>query len=134
MQKHFVRTAYAAAYLGGVGLLGVILGSGFVHGPFARMTHVPCPGCGSTRAVRAALSLHFGEAIHLNPMAPIIAASIAVLAVEGLWRILRDGHLRELAAGVTGPWALRVLAAAVVLEVPIWCLRFFGLFGGPVAV
>ena len=136
MKKHFlgVRMAYAAVYVGAVALLGLFVGSGAIRCPFAMVTHMPCPGCGSTRAVRAALALHFGDALRYNPMAPIIAACMLVLAVEGLVRILRDGHLRDLASGRVGPWALRILATSVALQIPIWCLRFFGLFGGPVAV
>lgn len=136
MKKHSLsrRFAWAAAYLGGLGLLGVVVGSGVFRCPFALLMHVPCPGCGSTRAVRAALELHFGEAFHWNPMAPFIAACMGVVALQALWLILREGSVRDLAVRGASPWALRLLALSVVLQVPIWALRFFGLLGGPVAV
>ena len=136
MKKHSLsrRIAWAAAYLGGLGSLGALIGSGFFRCPFALLMHVPCPGCGSTRAVRAALGLHFGEALRWNPMAPFIAACMGVVAAQALVLILRDGSVRDLAARGASPWALKLLALSVALQLPIWALRFFGLFGGPVAV
>jgi hypothetical protein len=128
------RIGLAAAYAAGIAALGLVLGSGVIRCPFASLTHHPCPGCGSTRSVLALLSLHFGEAFRLNPAAPVIAVSTGVVILDGLFRVLRDGHAKDL--GMTGParWALRALVIATVLEVPIWALRFFGLFGGPVPV
>lgn len=112
----------------------LVLASGVIHCPFAAMTHLPCPGCGSTRSVLALLHLHVGEALYFNPAAPVIVGSITAIAFEGLWRVVRDGHAKDL--GVNGParWALRALVLATVLQIPIWALRFFGLFGGPVPV
>jgi len=136
MQKRSlpVRAALAAAYATGVAAVVLVLGSGVIRCPFAAVTHHPCPGCGSTRAVLALVSLHVGEAFRLNPSAPIIAASVGVIVVEGFVRVLRDGHARDLAVRGVGSWAVRALVVAVLLEIPVWALRFFGLFGGPVAV
>ena len=128
------RIALASAYAAAIGAFGALLGSGLVRCPFAAATHMPCPGCGSTRAVLALLHLHFGEALRFNPTAPIIAACIGVLIVEGLWMVVRDGHARDLAVTGAGRWAIRGIVVAVALQFPIWALRFFGLFGGPVPV
>ncbi len=132
MQKRNI--ARASAYATAIAALGVVLASGFVRCPFAALTHHPCPGCGSTRAVLALLSLDFVGALRFNPAAPLIALATSVVAAEGLWMVVRDGHAKKLGMGGASAWALRVLVAAVVLEVPIWALRFFGLFGGPVPV
>ena len=128
------RIALAALYAAGIGAVGVLLGSGLFRCPFAAMTHTPCPGCGSTRAVLALLHFHFGEAMRFNPTAPIIAVCVGVLTVEGLWMVVRDGHARDLAVNGAGRWAIRGIVVAVALQIPIWALRFFGLFGGPVPV
>lgn len=128
------RIGRAALYAGGVGGVVALLASGVIRCPFAALTHHPCPGCGSTRAVLAFASFHFREAFRLNPTAPIVAAAIGVLVAEGLVRVLRDGHARDLAVRGVGHWAVRALVVAVLLELPIWALRFFGLFGGPVPV
>ena len=118
----------------GLAAFGALILSGLVRCPFATIMHVPCPGCGSTRAVRAVLSLDFATAMRFNPMAPVITLAVAVLAVDGILRILRDGQARDLAMQGPSAWAVRTLAVCVVLELPIWALRFFGLFGGPVPV
>jgi len=117
-----------------MGAIAALLLSGAIRCPFAAMTHQPCPGCGSTRAVIALLHFHFGEALRFNPSAPIVAICVGVIAAEGLFRVVRDGHARDLALQGPGRWALRGLVLAVVLQLPIWALRFFGLFGGPVPV
>lgn len=136
MQKRSLpaRVGLAALYGAAAAALGGVLGSGVIRCPFAALTHHPCPGCGSTRAVVALLSLHFGEAFRLNPCAPFVAAAAGALLLEGLFRVVRDGHARDLAVRGVGQWALRVLVVATVLELPVWALRFFGLFGGPVPV
>jgi Protein of unknown function (DUF2752) len=128
------RVGLAALYAAGIAAIGLVLGSGLIRCPFAAMTHTPCPGCGSTRAVLALLHLHVGEAMRFNPTAPIIAICIGVLTVEGLWMVVRDGHARDLAVNGPGRWAIRGIVVAVMLQFPIWALRFFGLFGGPVPV
>ncbi len=114
--------------------IALVLGSGVVQCPFAAMTHEPCPGCGSTRSVLALLHLHVGQAFFLNPSAPIVVASVSVIAAEGLYLVARDGHAKDLAVRGASRWALRALVLATILQVPIWALRFFGLFGGPVPV
>ncbi len=112
----------------------MVMLSGFVHCPVASLTHRPCPGCGSTRAVRAVLSFDFAAALRFNPAAPVVVACIGVIALEGLWLVVRDGNAGQLAAKGPGKWAVRVLVVAVAAEFVIWGLRFFGLFGGPVPV
>jgi hypothetical protein len=129
-QRWFRASGYAAAIAAGF----YVLASGVVRCPFAAIFHQPCPGCGTTRAVRALLSLDFATAIHFNPMAPLVVLSVAVIVCEGLWLVVQEGHAKNLGMRTATTWALRVLAVAVVLEVPIWALRFFGLFGGPVPV
>jgi hypothetical protein len=128
------RVAYATATLAGISGLALVLGSGIVRCPFAAVTHMPCPGCGSTRAVRAALSFDFTTAFRFNPAAPIVAACVGLIALEAIWLLLREGHVRDLAMRGTTSWAVRALVACTLLEIPIWALRFFGLFGGPVPI
>jgi hypothetical protein len=128
------RIALASVYAAGVAALAGVLGTGLIRCPFAMMTHMPCPGCGSTRAVVALMHFHFGDALRFNPSAPIVAICVGVLVVEGLWMVVRDGHAHELALRGPGRGALTGLVVAVALQFPIWALRFFGLFGGPVPV
>lgn len=39
--------------------------------PIYALTHIPCPGCGMTRACKAALRFNFTEAIKYNCLFPI---------------------------------------------------------------
>ncbi len=128
------NVARASAYGAAIGAIAIVLGSGVMHCPFATLTHQPCPGCGSTRAMRALLTLDFSTAFRMNPVAPLLAIAIGVLVVQGLWNVARDGNAGELGVRGASKWAVYGLCAAVVLEIPIWALRFFGLFGGPVPV
>jgi hypothetical protein len=55
--------------------------------PLRTLTGVPCPLCGSTRGVIAAVHGHIGHALTLNP-ASIVVLVLAALLVAG-WRIER---------------------------------------------
>ena len=55
--------------------------------PLRTLTGVPCPLCGMTRGVTAAVHLEFGRAVFLNP-GSIAAVVIAVLALVA-WRTKR---------------------------------------------
>ncbi len=126
--------ARSAAYGAAICALAAVLSSGAMKCPVATLTHRPCPGCGSTRAVLALLHLDVAGAFRFNPVAPIVAVCIGVLVAEGLWSVARDGHARELGLRGASRYALYGLLVAIVLQIPIWALRFFGLFGGPVPV
>jgi hypothetical protein len=55
--------------------------------PLRTLTGVPCPLCGSTRGVIAAVHGHIGHALALNP-ASILVLVLAVAIVVG-WRVER---------------------------------------------
>lgn len=124
----------AALTLGTLGLGGALLGSGRVECAFARLVHIPCPACGSTRAALALLHLDLAQALRLNPAAPFVLVTLGALGARGVFLMARDGHVQALGEGKAGGWILRALVAGLVLQVAVWALRFFGLFGGPVPV
>lgn len=126
-----VRAAGAAAGLGFTGLFLVLIG---LRCPFAETFHVPCPGCGSTRAVRALLHLDFAAAVHFNPVAPLVFGLIGLIAARGIFLLAREGSTQRLGEGRFGKFIFSGLFVAVSLEIVVWALRFFGLFGGPVPV
>jgi hypothetical protein len=101
---------------------------------FARVCHLPCPGCGSTRAVLALLSGDVHGVLVNNPLGPVVATILGLFALQSLGSMFRHGDFREVGAGRLGRclrYAAYVVGAA---ELALWGLRFFGLFGGPVAV
>ena len=66
-----------ALALAGFFLLGWIQlpsGPAFSICAFRRMTGIPCPGCGMTRAVSALARGQFLLALHFHPFAPLLLA------------------------------------------------------------
>lgn len=58
---------------------------------FKRIYHIPCPACGSTRAVMEICQGHLKEAFMLNPNGFLLASVLVVLPV---W-LLYDGLLKR---------------------------------------
>lgn len=79
--------------------------------PLKRFTGVPCPTCGTTRAVLLALRGDFADAFAMQPlcMALLVAAGPVALAASRLPRFRR-----ALASAARSPlaWALAALAIA----------------------
>lgn len=109
---------------------GTLLAASAVPCGFAAVTHHPCPGCGSTRAVLALVSGDLGGVVRNNPFGPVMAVVLAVLVVQTIRSVLRHGDLR----GVGGTRLTRVVVVLAVLETALWVARFCGAFGGPVPV
>jgi hypothetical protein len=45
---------------------------------FHRVTGLPCPSCGSTHSVLHIAQLHFGDALHDNPIGFLLAAGMII--------------------------------------------------------
>lgn len=65
--KHAVFIALFALCL-------LLLNISGIHCPIRYITGIPCPGCGTTRALFALCRLDFEAALYYNPAAPFIAA------------------------------------------------------------
>lgn len=125
------RAALAVAFLA---LLGALLATVGLPCAFARLTGLPCPSCGSTRAVRALLVGDLHGVLHYNPLGPIIAVILGGLALSSLRSLLLHGDFRDAGSGRHGR-ALRIAAyVTAALSVVLWGARFFGFLGGPVPV
>ena len=124
------RAARVAFVFGG---LGALMLAGVPLCPFALVTRHPCPGCGLGRATLAMLSGDFGEAVHVHPLAPILVPIVGcflgynalVYVTRGRWGAADAIGGRVVTWGGGG---------ALALMIALWIARFFGLFGGPVAV
>ena len=84
---------------------------------FRRLTHVPCPGCGLTRAFAHLAKGHLGEGFRMHPLAPL-------LAVEGLAFWIGWG----LAAGrgrpwLSGAWPARLASVHAGVLLAVWVGR-----------
>lgn len=111
-----------------------MLASGSVPCAFAQTTHLPCPGCGSTRAVFALARGDLLGALRMNPLGPLLAILVAVLGFLTTYHVLRDGNPNALTDSRIGRGLPKAVAAVALLEIALWITRFFGLFGGPVPV
>ena len=100
---------------------------------FARVFHIPCPGCGMTRAVKLLLAGDWRGSLHMHPLAlPVIAAG-ATFALATVWTTYVYGwpmvHKSRL-----GRAALVGLGVVYAASIVLWGLRWLGCFGGPVSV
>lgn len=127
--------------LGRAALLAVVLATvafllGAVHVPcgFARLLHLPCPGCGSTRAMLALASGDWSSVLRYNPLAPFMTLLVVLLAAQALASVVRTGTLSRVGDGVIGLVVSRGILVVAALEVAVWLARFGGLLGGPVPV
>jgi hypothetical protein len=128
---YLVRAAGIAALFGS---FFAVLGSGSVPCSFARATHLPCPGCGSTRSAWALLHGDVLGALRMNPLGPVLAAIVACLGLLTTYHVLIDGTPNRLADTRLGRALPRAAIVVAILEIALWLLRFCGLFGGPVPV
>jgi hypothetical protein len=124
----------AALYALGIAAVGVALSTGLIRCPVATMFHAPCPGCGTTRAALALLALDPMTALRFNPVAPLVLAALAGLAWRAIALAYTEGDARRLDQEKLGRFFIRVFLVATVVEIVVWVLRFFGLFGGPCPV
>lgn len=110
--------------------LATLLAASAVPCGFAAMTHHPCPGCGSTRAVLALARGDLGAVVRNNPFGPVMALVLGLLVVQTIASTLRHGDLRA----VGGRGVTRVVIVLALFETALWIARFCGAFGGPVPV
>jgi hypothetical protein len=84
---------------------------------FRGLTGLPCPTCGSTRAVGRLAALDLVGALAMNPLTPLAAAGVVGWAVADLV-LLPSG--RALGVEVAPRLASRLRVAAVVLFLLNW--------------
>jgi Protein of unknown function (DUF2752) len=101
--------------------------------PLAAATGYPCPGCGLTRATLALLRGHLSEAVAFHPLAPLLVPLLGGFVAYASLAYVRRGRW----PGMQGAAAGRMAAAGLLLWAllfGVWIARFYGAFGGPVAV
>lgn len=76
-------------------MVAVLAFDGLWACPFRAATGLPCPACGSTRAVRAALAGDFGRSLYLNPL-PFLLAGVGAVLLWRAWRTPRAPAPRNL--------------------------------------
>ncbi len=129
-----LRIRRAGLTAAALGVFGTLLWAKALPCAFARLFHVPCPGCGSTRAVLALAHGDLHDLVRYNPLGPVVALLIGLFAAQSLVSVLLHGDFRDAGAGALGAGVKRALVVVAVLQVILWVARFFGALGGPVPV
>lgn len=91
-----------------------------------RVTGIPCPGCGGTRAVKAAFRLDPVGALRHNPF----VSSVLLVAVVVLLVRLLSGYALRLDLSGTGWVLVAVLVVVLLLANWWWVLRQHGFLLG----
>ena len=107
----------------GVGVASCLLGGAWLamdlplpECNFRRFTGLPCPTCGSTRAVRALREVDLLGAFHWNPLVTLGFAAAGLYLVYAVVVLLfRLPRFRPAPPSARGQLALRIGAAAVLL-------------------
>lgn len=129
-----VRLRRACALAALFAVVGALLYARSVPCVFAWLFHVPCPGCGSTRAVLALLRGDLHGVLAHNFLGPVAAVLIGLLALDVLRSVLVHGDARAAGQGRLGGAIKLGVFIVAGLEVVVWVVRFFGFLGGPVPV
>jgi hypothetical protein len=82
--------------------------------PIRWMTHLPCPGCGMTRACLAAFRLDFTDAFRYHPLFPMIFLAVCGLAAFAIRYKIRNGkRIKEMRLDDVGTIFARIFDTKV---------------------
>ena len=129
-----VRLRRASLTVAALAAFGALLYAKGLPCVFARVLHTPCPGCGSTRSALALLHGDLEGTLRYNPLGPVMALLIGVLAAQAIVSVLVHGDFRDTGEGRLGFVVKRAIVGVAALELVLWIARFFGALGGPVPV
>ena len=87
--------------------------------PFHYFLHIPCPGCGISRAYMAALRLDFKAAFAYHPLFPTVAPAILYVAHRGALKVRLKARTEIIVYGVLlvlfiAVYIIRMLSGHVV--------------------
>jgi hypothetical protein len=129
-----VRALRAAltALVWAVSALPVLLG--FQQCAIATLFHVPCPGCGMTRALRLLADGHAEASLRMHPLAVPVLAAGSLLILSTVWTALTIGTPFYIHQSRFGRAAIAFAILVYSLTTALWVARWLGHFGGPVSV
>ena len=95
--------------------------------PFRALTHLPCPGCGMTRAFCALAHGEFWQAVKFNALSPLLFLAAILAWARAAATIFRAERVRLLLARLPRPTPLasKLMLALVILW---WAARLAGGF------
>ena len=122
-----------ALYAIGTGILCVLVLFDVIpwRCPIAALFGFPCPTCGVTRAVRAAIHGDMSSAFHFHPLWTFVVIVVGAIVVAEAASLIQSGKLTD----YVGRGALhRAGLGLSVLLFLLWVIRFLGAFGGPAPI
>ena len=119
------RASALAAWLAAPALAAAAARLGLVLCPFRLVTHLPCPGCGMTRALLALCHGDLRTALAAHPLSPFLAIALGLWWVNNL--LLSSGRPPL----ITLPDSLgRLWWLALAVTLALWLARLAGYLGG----
>lgn len=115
-------------------MAGLPVALGLASCPTARFLHVPCPGCGTTRALSLLARGEIGASLALHPLAVPTASAQLLFAAASVLATMHHGTPFATWRTKYGRASIYALAAVFVVDVLLWLARAAGFFGGPVQV
>jgi Protein of unknown function (DUF2752) len=126
------RSAALVAFVWAIAALPFAFGA--VQCPTARLFHVPCPGCGMTRAFLLLAGGDIRGSLAMHALAVPTALSQLALAVASIAATLRFGAPWSLHRARWGRVVVAFVASVTVADLVFWIARALGAFGGPAPV
>jgi hypothetical protein len=114
-------------------LLATLLLIGIPICPMAFLLHVPCPGCGLTRATLRLLHGDIHGAMAFHPLALLMVPTLgAYFGFNAVGYVLYNdwGIVESRLGRACNP----IFTVLLITGFATWIARFFGAFGGPVPV
>ncbi len=130
-RRHVLR---ATGVLGLWAIAALPVTLGWQRCAFAALLHRPCPGCGMTRAIRLLQAGDLSGSLRMHPLALPVLLAVGLLVSSTVWTTLESGTPLAFYARRTGRAAIALAVVAYAAAIALWGLRWFGFFGGPVAV
>jgi hypothetical protein len=129
-----LRIARAATVAGVWILAGLPAALGLQRCAIATLFHVPCPGCGMTRALRLIASGRLDASLHMQPLAVPVLIAGALLAASTVSATVTLGSPVRMLRTHFGRAAIVIAIVVYGGALGLWGLRWLGYFGGPVPV
>lgn len=86
--------------------------------PFHKLTGIPCPGCGGTRAAWKILDGHIGAAIQINPLSVLlILFLLCVFLFSWIDFLFKTNLLKPL---IQNKWSYYIVIPIVCLIIFVW--------------
>ena len=110
--------AVAAALFFAAGWAGLPSGAGYTVCAFRRLTGIPCPGCGLTRAMGALARGELLLALHFHPFAPLVLGEAAAL-----WGAIGAAVVRQRPVALPSKLVERIVVWQTAAFLALWLGR-----------